>query len=147
MELSRKITGLLRIWAVLFIAFALLIFFLPASTGKPLCLIFFMINGSFIILLLSWIKSMIALIKETGMILSNSKDFLWAMDSRLNITVIFGNPEHISGNNAAALLNKPLMSVLPDDAKLNLMPVFVKPALLHGVSDFQRSQFDTACTN
>ncbi|MCG8553331.1 MAG: response regulator [Desulfobacterales bacterium] len=117
MELSRKITGLLRIWALLFIAFALLIFFLPALTGKPLCLIFFMINGSFIILLLSWIKSMILLIKETWVILSNSKDFLWAMDSRLNITVIFGNPEHISGNNAAALLNKPLTLILPEDAK------------------------------
>ena len=42
---------------------------------------------------------------------------MWAMDSRLNVTVICGNPEHISGNNAQALLNKPLTSILPEDAR------------------------------
>jgi len=52
-RLSRKINRLLQIWAVVFIFFALLILFLPTPVSKPLCLIFFMINGSFIVLLLS----------------------------------------------------------------------------------------------
>ena len=64
-KLSRKITGLLQIWAVLFIFFALLTLFLPARIGKPLCLIFFILNGSFIILLLSWMKSIKEFMKET----------------------------------------------------------------------------------
>ena len=117
MKLLCKITGLLQIWAVLFIFFALLILFLPALTGKPLCLIFIMLNGSFIILLLSWVKRIKTFMKETGLILSNSKDLMWAMDSRLNVTVICGDPEHISGNNAMALLNKPLASILPEDTR------------------------------
>ena len=116
-KLSRKITGLLQIWAALFIFFALLILLLPAPTCKPLCLIFFMINGSFMILLLSWLKSIKSFMKETGLILSNSKDLMWAMDSRLNVTVIYGDPEHISGNKAMVLLNKPLASILPDNAR------------------------------
>ncbi len=116
-ELSRKITGLLQISGVLFIFFVLLILFLPALTGKPLCLIFFMLNGAFIILLLSWVKRINTVMKETGLILSNSRDLMWAMDSRLNLTVICGDPEHISGNTAMALLNKPLASILPGDAK------------------------------
>lgn len=116
-KLSRKITGLLQIWAVLFLFFALLTLFLPARIGKPLCLIFFILNGSFIILLLSWVKSIKGFMKETGLILSNSRDLMWAMDSRLNITVICGDPEHISGNNAQALLNKPLTSILPQEAR------------------------------
>lgn len=116
-KLSRKITGLLQIWAVLFIFFTLLTLFLPARIGKPLCLIFFILNGSFIILLLSWVKSIKGFMKETGLILSNSRDLMWAMDSRLNITVICGDPEHISGNNAQALLNKPLTSILPQEAR------------------------------
>jgi len=116
-KLSRKITGLLQIWAALFLFFALLILFLPAPTGKPLCLMFFMLNGSFIILLLSWVKSIKIFMKETGLILSNSKDLMWAMDSRLNVTAMFGDPKHISGNNAMALLNKPLASILPEDAR------------------------------
>jgi len=116
-KLSRKINGLLQSWAALFICFALLILFLPAPTGKPLCLIFSMINGSFIILLLSWLKNLKSFMKETGLILSNSKDLMWAMDSRLNVTVICGDPEHISGNNTMALLNKPLASILPEDAR------------------------------
>ena len=116
-KLSRKITGLLQVWAVLFIFFALLTLFLPARIGKPLCLIFFMINGSFIILLLSWVKRIKGFMKETGLILSNSKELMWAIDSRLNVTVICGAPGHISGNNAQALLNKPLTSILPEDAR------------------------------
>lgn len=115
-KLSRKITGLLQIWAVLFILFALLILFLPARTGKPLCLIFFILNGSFIILLLSWVKRLKTFMKETRLILSNSRDLMWAMDSRLNVTGVCGDPEHISGENAMALLNKPLASILPEDA-------------------------------
>ncbi|WP_321414938.1 response regulator [uncultured Desulfobacter sp.] len=117
MELSGKITRLLQFWVTLFIVFAMLILFLPALTCKPLCLIFFMINVSFITLLFSWIKSMKLCMKETGVILSNSRDLMWAMDSRLNLTVIFGDPEHISGNNATTLLNKPLASILPEDAR------------------------------
>ncbi|MCW8799516.1 MAG: hypothetical protein OQK71_01180, partial [Desulfobacter sp.] len=39
------------------------------------------------------------------------------MDSQLNVTVVYGAPEQISGNNAQALLNKPLASILPDDAR------------------------------
>ncbi|WP_320043327.1 response regulator [uncultured Desulfobacter sp.] len=117
MELSGKITRLLQFWVTLFIVFAMLILFLPALTCKPLCLIFFMINVSFITLLFSWIKSMKLCMKETGAILSNSRDLMWAMDSRLNLTVIFGDPEHISGNNATTLLNKPLASILPEDAR------------------------------
>ncbi len=116
-KLSRKITGLLQVWAVLLIFFALLTLFLPARIGKPLCLIFFMLNGSFIILLLSWVKNIKEFMKETGLILSNSKELMWAMDSQLNVTVVYGAPEHISGNNAQALLNKPLASILPDDAR------------------------------
>jgi len=116
-KLSRKINGLLQSWAALFICFALLILFLPAPTGKPLCLIFSIINGSFIILLLSWLKNLKSFMKETGLILSNSKDLMWAMDSRLNVTVICGDPEHISGNSTMALLNKPLASILPEDAR------------------------------
>lgn len=116
-KLSRKITGLLQISAVLFIFFALLILFLPALTGKPLCLIFFMLNAVFIILLLSWVQRINTFMKETGLILSNSRDLMWAMDSRLNITVICGDPEHISGNTAMALLNKPLASILSGDAR------------------------------
>lgn len=116
-KLSRKITGLLQVWAVLLIFFALLTLFLPARIGKPLCLIFFMLNGSFIILLLSWVKNIKEFMKETGLILSNSKELMWAMDSQLNVTVVYGAPEQISGNNAQALLNKPLASILPDDAR------------------------------
>ena len=116
-KLLRKITGLLQIWAVLFIFFALLILFLPALTGKPLCLIFVMLNGSFIILLLSWVKRIKTFMKETGLILSYSKDLMWAMDSRLNVTVICGDPEHIYGNTAMALLNNPLASILSEDAR------------------------------
>ena len=116
-KLSRKITGLLQIWAVLFIFFTLLTLFLPARIGKPLCLIFFILNGSFIILLLSWVKSIKGFMKETGLILSNSRDLMWAMDSRLNATVICGNPEHILGNNAQALLNKPLTSILAEEER------------------------------
>lgn len=117
MKFLHKITGLLQIWAALFIFLALLILFLPPQTGKPLCLIFFMLNGSFIILLLSWVKSIKLVMKETGLIVSNSKDLMWAMDSRLNATFICGDPEHISGKNAMALLNKPLASILPEDAR------------------------------
>ncbi|NDY73207.1 hybrid sensor histidine kinase/response regulator [Desulfobacter hydrogenophilus] len=76
-----------------------------------------MINGSFIILLRSWIKSIESFMKETELILSNSKDLMWAMDSRLNVTVICGDPEHISGNKAMALIDKPLASILPEDAR------------------------------
>nr|WP_320190564.1 response regulator [uncultured Desulfobacter sp.] len=116
-ELSSKINHLLQFWVVLLIVFAMLILFLPALTCKPLCLIFFMINVSFITLLLSWIKSMKVCMKEAGLILSNSRDLMWAIDSRLNLTVIFGDPEHISGNNARTILNKPLASILPEDAR------------------------------
>ena len=116
-KLLGKITGFLQIWAALFIFFALLILFLPAQTGKPLCLIFFMLNGPFIILLLSWVKSIKLLMKEAGLIVSNSKDLMWAIDSQLNATIICGDPEHISGKNAMALLNKPLVSILPEDAR------------------------------
>jgi PAS domain S-box-containing protein len=116
-RLSRKINRLLQIWAVVFIFFALLILFLPTPVSKPLCLIFFMINGSFIVLLLSWIKSIKLFMQETGLRLSKSKDLIWAMDSRLNLTVVCGAPEHISGHNAMALLNTPLASILPEEAK------------------------------
>jgi len=116
-QISRNITSLLQIWAVLFILFALLILFLPALTGKPLCLIFIMLNGSFIILLLSWVRQIKAFTKKTGLILSNSRDLMWAMDSRLNMTVICGDPEHISGSDATALLNTPLTAILPGEAK------------------------------
>lgn len=116
-ELSRKITGLLQISGVLFIFFALLILFLPALTGKPFCLMFFILNGAFIILLLSWVQRINTFMKETGLILSDSRDLMWAVDSRLNLTVICGDPEHISGNTAMTLLNKPLASILPGDAR------------------------------
>ncbi|WP_035235515.1 hybrid sensor histidine kinase/response regulator [Desulfobacter vibrioformis] len=116
-KLSHKITGVLQISAVLFILFVLLILFLPALTGKPLCLIFFMLNGVLIILLLSWVKRMNTFMKETGLILSNSRDLMWAVDSRLNVTAICGDPGHISGHTAMALLNKPLASILPGDAR------------------------------
>ncbi|WP_169400713.1 hybrid sensor histidine kinase/response regulator [Desulfobacter curvatus] len=49
--------------------------------------------------------------------MSNSKDLMWAMDSRLNVTVIFGDPEHISGKDAMALIDKPLASILPEEAR------------------------------
>jgi len=55
--------------------------------------------------------------QETGLRLSKSKDLIWAMDSRLNLTVVCGAPEHISGHNAMALLNTPLASILPEEAK------------------------------
>jgi PAS domain S-box-containing protein len=116
-RLSRKINRLLQIWAAVFIFFTLLILFLPTPVSKPLCLIFFMINGSFIVLLLSWVKSIKLFMQETGLRLSKSKDLIWAIDSRLNLTVVCGNLEHISGHNAMALLNKPLASILPEDAK------------------------------
>lgn len=116
-RLSQKINIFLLIWTAVFIIFAMLILFLPALAGKPLCLIFFMINGSFIVLLLSWLKSAKSFMQETGLILSKSKDLIWAMDSRLNLTVLCGNLELISGNNAMALLNKPLASILTEDAR------------------------------
>jgi len=116
-RLSQKINLFLLIWAVIFIIFAMLILFLSAPTGKPLCLIFFMINGSFIVLLLSWLKSAKSFMQETGLILSKSKDLIWAMDARLNLTVVCGNLELISGNNAVALLNKPLAAILTEDAR------------------------------
>jgi PAS domain S-box-containing protein len=117
MRLSRKINVFLLIWGAVFIIFALLILFLPALAGKPLCLTFFMINGSFIVLLLSWLKSAKIFMQETGLILSKSKDLIWAMDSRLNLTVVCGNLEQITGKNAVTLLNKPLASILTEDAK------------------------------
>lgn len=116
-KLSHKITGLLQIWAVLFIFFALLILFSPAQTGKFICLIFFMFNGSFIILLLSWFRSLKLFMREIGLILSHSKDFMWAMDSRLNVTIICGDPGEIFDQNAMALINKPLMDILPENAR------------------------------
>ncbi len=116
-RLSRKINVFLLIWGAVFIIFAMLILFLPALAGKPLCLTFFMINGSFIVLLLSWLKSAKVFMQETGLILSKSKDLIWAMDSRLNLTVVCGNLEQITGKNAVTLLNKPLASILTEDAK------------------------------
>ncbi len=116
-RLSRRINIFLLIWAAVFIIFALLILFLPALAGKPLCLTFFMINGSFIVLLLSWLKSAKSFMQETGLILSKSKDLIWAIDSRLNLTVVCGNLEQISGRNAMALLNKPLTAILTEEAK------------------------------
>ena len=115
-KLLRNMTGFLLICAVLCIVFSLLVLFLPARTGKPLCLSLFILNGVFIILMFFWLSHIKKVLAETVLIMSSSRDLMWAMDSRLNLTGVWGDCRHIAGTDAMGLLNKPLASILPEDA-------------------------------
>ena len=110
--LAAKILEVVRIWAVLLMTFLISAFFLPAQTCKPIFIVFLILNTLCIILLYSRLRAFNRLKEEIRFLLSRTENLMFTMDSRLVVTGICGQVEHITGRRGAQLMNSPLSSIL-----------------------------------